>query len=301
MAKLKLEDIIARLRARPKGGPDPGFLKARAALERESAKAPLPDGVDVTPVDAAGVPGEWVQVQEGAAAGEAPAVLFLHGGGYVMGSCATHRPLAAHLSKATGGPVLTIDYRLAPEHPFPAALDDARTAWHWLLATDGMTPGRAVIAGDSAGGGLTAATVLALKGAGEPLPAGAVLISPLADMEPRTETYRSLAQHDPMVSEEDVRAFTAAYLAGADPKDPLASPIHGDWAGAPPLLIQIGSAEVLLDDARGLAERARDAGVDVDLQVWDRMIHVWHFFCGLIDEADEAVQQAGAFIRKVCA
>ena len=301
MAKLTLDDIIGRLRARPKAGPDPGFLEARATLERESAKAPLPQGVDVTPVDAGGVPGEWVQVQGGPPAGEAPAVLYLHGGGYVMGSSASHRPLAAHLSKATGGPVLTIDYRLAPEHPFPAAVDDARTAWHWLLATDGMTPARAVIAGDSAGGGLAAAAVLALKADGEPLPAGAVLISPLADMEPTAETYTSLAQHDPMVSEETVRNFTAAYLAGADPRDPLASPIHGDWAGAPPLLIQVGSAEVLLDDARGLAERARAAGVDVDLQVWDKMIHVWHVFCGLIDEADEAVQQAGAFIKKVTA
>jgi monoterpene epsilon-lactone hydrolase len=299
MAKLTLEDIIARLRARPKGGPDPGFLKARAALERESAKAPLPTGVDVTPVDAGGVPGEWVQVQGGAAAGDAPAVLYLHGGGFVMGSCASHRALAAHLSKVTGGPVLTIDYRLAPEHPFPAALDDARTAWHWLLASDGMAPGRAVVAGDSAGGGLAAATVLALKADGEPLPAGAVLISPLGDAEPTAETYTSLAQHDPMVSEEDVRTFIGAYRGDADPRNPLVSPIYGDWAGAPPMLIQVGSAEVLLDDARGLAERARAAGVDVDLQVWERMIHVWHVFCGLIDEADEAVQQAGAFIRKV--
>lgn len=299
MAKMTLDDIIARLRSRPQGGPDPGFVKARAAMERDAAKAPLPQGVDVTPVDAGGVPGEWIQVQGGPPAGEAPAVLYLHGGGYVMGSCNSHRPLAAHLSKATGGPVLTIDYRLAPEHPFPAGLDDARTAWHWLLATDGMTPGRAVIAGDSAGGGLTAATVLALKGDGEPLPAGAVLISPLADMDPRTETYKSLAQHDPMVSEDSVKGMAEAYLGGADPRNPLASPIHGDWAGAPPLLIQVGSAEVLLDDARGLADRARAAGVDVDLQVWEDMIHVWHFFCGLIDEADEAVQQAGAFIRKV--
>jgi epsilon-lactone hydrolase len=120
-------------------------------------------------------------------------------------------------------------------------------------------------------------------------------------MEPRSETYKSLAQHDPMVSEERVKGMAEAYLGGADPRNPLASPIYGDWAGSPPLLIQVGSAEVLLDDSRGLAERARAAGVDVDLQVWENMIHVWHVFCGLIDEADEAVQQAGAFIRKVTA
>jgi acetyl esterase/lipase len=299
MAKLTIDDLVGRIRSRPRPA-EIDIPAARASLERESAKAPLPGGVDVNPVDAAGVPGEWVQVQGGAAAGDAPAVLYLHGGGYVMGSCASHRALAAHLSKATGGPVLTIDYRLAPEHPFPAALDDARTAWHWLLATDAMAPGRAVIAGDSAGGGLAAATVLALKQDGEPLPAGAVLISPALDLEATSETYRTLADQDPMVSEADLRAFAAAYLAGGDPRNPLASPVHGDWTGAPPLLIQVGTAEVVLGDSRRLTEVARAAGVEVDLQEWDRMIHVWHVFCGLLDEADDAVGQAAAFIRKVC-
>jgi monoterpene epsilon-lactone hydrolase len=230
---------------------------------------------------------------------EGPAVLSLHGGGYTIGSCGTHRALAAHLSAATGGPVVTVDYRLAPEHPFPAAIDDARTAWTWLLAQEHITPGRAVVAGDSAGGGLTAATVLRLKDAGDPLPAAAVCISPWVDMESTGESYTTRAADDPMVDEQGLTRMREAYLGGADPRDPLASPVHGNWTGAPPLLIQVGTHEVLLDDARALAAKARAAGVKVELEEWDRMIHVWHSFCGLIDEADEAVRRIGAFVREV--
>jgi phosphinothricin tripeptide acetyl hydrolase len=301
MGKLTIDDLISRLRAQPKGGPDVSWERSRAAIERESAKAPLPKGTEVTNVDAGGVPAEWVLAAGKGATADGPTVLYLHGGGYTIGSSATHRALAAHLSAATGGRVLTADYRLAPEHPFPAAVDDATKASRWLLDQPGASADRTVRGGDSAGGGLTAAAVLALKAAGDRLPAGVVCISPWVDMEANSDSHTTRAADDPMVDAEGLGRMRAAYLAGADPRDPLASPVHGDWTGAPPLLIQVGTNEVLLDDARALAERARAAGVKVELEEWDGMIHVWHSFCGLIDEADQAVARIGAFVREVTA
>jgi acetyl esterase/lipase len=301
MGKLTIDDLVSRLRAQPKGGPDVSWEKSRAAIERESAKAPLPKGTEVTRVDAGGVPAEWVLAAGQGATTEGPTVLYLHGGGYTIGSCATHRALAAHLSVATTGPVLTVDYRLAPENPFPAAVHDACAAYRWLLAQPGVSADRTVIGGDSAGGGLAAATVLALKDAGDPRPAGAVCISPWVDMESAGESYTTRAADDPMVDAEGLGRMREAYLGNGDRRHPLASPIHGDWTGAPPLLIQVGTNEVLLDDARTLAQRARDNGVKVELEAWDGMIHVWHSFCGLIDEADEAVRRIGAFVREVTA
>jgi acetyl esterase/lipase len=299
MAKLTIDDIVARLRSRPQEAPDPTFGRERANLERESSKAPVRPGTLVTPVDAAGVPAEWVVAVDDGATGDGPAMLYLHGGGYTMGSCNTHRALASNLSAAISGPVLLIDYRLAPEHPFPAAVDDARAAWHFLLAQPDVSPARAVIAGDSAGGGLTAATLLALKDASEPLPAGIVCLSPFVDMEATGASYRTVAAEDPMITKDMVQRLRSAYVGEGDPRNPLASPVHGDWTGAPPMLIQVGRAEVLLDDSRTLARVAREAGVEVDLQEWDRMVHVFQMFSGLIDEADNAIARVGEFVKGV--
>jgi monoterpene epsilon-lactone hydrolase len=246
-------------------------------------------------VDAGGRPAEWV-VAPGADAGKV--VFYLHGGGYETGSCATHRPLASQISAASGARVLTLDYRLSPEDPHPAALDDSLAAWAWLLAQPDVTAARTVIAGDSAGGGLAAATILALKDAGQPLPAALVGLSAFVDLACTGASHTERAEADPMIDKGMLAGTIAGYVAGADPRSPLISPLYGDWSGAPPMLLQVGTEEVLLDDSRLLAEAATKAGVDVTLEEWDGMVHVWHFYCGLIDGADEAVARIGAYIRQ---
>jgi epsilon-lactone hydrolase len=269
------------------------LLERRAAMDAQTAGLVPPPGTSVDPVVADGVPCEWV-----AAPGVATdrAVLYLHGGAYTAGSLGTHRLHVANLSAACGVRVLNVDYRLAPEHPHPAGVDDAVTAYRWLLAS-GLAPDQVVIAGDSAGGGLAAATLVALRDRGEPTPAGGALISPWADLTMAAESYRTRADLDPMVSHEGLKPSADAYLAGRDPADPTVSAMFADLTGLPPLVIHVGDHEVLLDDAVALAERARAAGVDVDLWVAPEMIHVWHAFAGLIPEGQEALDRLAAWIR----
>jgi monoterpene epsilon-lactone hydrolase len=282
----KLVDII-RANKRPPG--DHPVEKLRAGMERTS----LPPGEDITatPVAAGGVPAEWV-----AAPGAAPerVVLYLHGGGYVMGSLTTHRKLAGDVSRASGAGVLLLDYRLAPEHPLPACVDDAVAAYRWLLQQD-VTPGSIAIAGDSAGGGLTVATLLALRDAGEPMPAAAVCISPWVDFTGEAESITTRAERDPMVGIGDLGRFAGWYLGGADAR--ASSPVHADLAGLPPLLIHVGDEEILHDDAVLLAERASTAGVDATLEVWPEMFHVWHVFAGRVPESTAAVERVGEFLQ----
>jgi acetyl esterase/lipase len=249
--------------------------------------------VKVEQVTAGTVPSEWLSAP-GARADAA--VLYLHGGGYVIGSPRSHRHLAAAIGRAASSPVLLPDYRLAPECPYPAAVDDAVAAYRWLLGK-AIAPARIVIAGDSAGGGLTVATLLALRDAGVPLPAAGVCISPWVDLTCGGGSYTTRAAVDPIVTREGVGAMATAYLAGKDPKTPVASPLFADLHGLPPLLIQVGDAEVLLDDAVLLAERARKAGVDATLDVWDAMIHVWHWFFPMLDEGQAAIDRIGEFAR----
>jgi phosphinothricin tripeptide acetyl hydrolase len=224
-------------------------------------------------------------------------VLYLHGGGYVIGSPRSHRHLAAAIAGAAAARALLLDYRLAPEHPYPAALEDATAAYRWLLA-QGIAPGRVVIAGDSAGGGLTVATLLALREAGVPLPAAGVCISPWVDLTCGGSSYVSKADADPIVQRAGVEQMARAYLGSTAPREPLASPLFADLRGLPPLLIHVGSEEVLLDDSVQLAERARAAGVDTTLEVYERMIHVWHWFLPMLDEAQTAVEAIGRFARR---
>jgi len=256
---------------------------------------PVPDGVNWEPVAAGHVPCEWVH---GATSRGKQAVLYLHGGWYVFGSAATYRDLVGRLSMATGMWILAPDYRLAPEHPFPAAIDDALTAYRWLLST-GIEPGRVVIAGDSAGGGLTLTTLVALRDAGDLLPAAAVLLSPATDLTCSGDSYASRAESDPLFTREQVVTLVANYLAGADPASAIASPIYSVLRGLPPLLVHVGSDEVLLDDSTRLAERARAAGVEVDLRIWDGMWHVFQRFAGRgVVEAQDSINLIGAFVKK---
>ena len=269
------------------------IAERRAQYDRAERVFPTPPDVKVEPVMAPRRPAEWL-TPPGA---RADAVLFyLHGGGYVIGSPRSHRHLAAALARAAGTRALLLDYRLAPEHPFPAALDDAVAAYEWLLAS-GVAPGRVVIAGDSAGGGLTVATLLALRDRRLSRPAGGVCISPWVDLTNSAASYRSKAAVDPIVTLEGIAQLTQAYLGGADPKLPLVSPLYADLRGLPPLLIHVGSDEVLLDDALGLAARAREAGVDVAVREWPAMIHVWHWFQPMLDEADQAITEIGGFVK----
>ena len=273
------------------GSPPPPVEALRAGME--ATALPVGDDVVVRPVDAGGVGAEWVAA---GGARDDRAVLYLHGGGYVMGSFATHRKLAGDVSRAAGARSLLVDYRLAPEHAHPAAVEDAVRAYRWLLDEVGADPGRVAVAGDSAGGGLAVATLVALRDSGGPLPAAAVCVSPWVDLGCDAASYEGRATRDPIVTVGDLRRFRDWYLGGADPRLPSASPARADLRGLPPLLVQVGDAEVLLDDASLLAERARAAGVDVTLEVWPDMVHVWHVFAGRVPESTAAVERIGDFL-----
>jgi acetyl esterase/lipase len=192
--------------------------------------------------------------------------------------------------------VLVIDYRLAPEHPHPAAVDDAVAAYRWMLSI-GLKPSRMAIAGDSAGGGLTVATLVAARDARLPIPAAGVCLSPWVDLEGIGESMTTKAAADPLVQKDRLAPLAAAYLAGKSARTPLAAPLYADLAGLPPLLVQVGTAETLLDDAARLAERARKAGVKVSYEPWEGMIHVWQIFAPMIDEAQQAIDRIGEFVR----
>jgi monoterpene epsilon-lactone hydrolase len=258
--------------------------------------AMLPVDADIKrePVTAGGVKAEWVSAPD-ADAGRA--ILYLHGGGYVIGSINTHRALAGRLSRAAKARVLVIDYRLAPEHPFPAAVDDAVSAYRWML-TQGLKPSRIAVAGDSAGGGLSAATLVAIRDAKLPMPAAGALLSPWVDLEGIGESMTTNDSRDPMVHKDGTLAMAKAYLGGKDPRTPLAAPLYADLAGLPPLLIQVGTAETLLDDSSRLAERAKKAGVNVTYEPWQNMIHVFQLFAPMLDEGQQAIEKIGAFVRK---
>jgi len=271
-------------------------LDRLTVTERRAAAASIasqpPQGTTVDPVDAHGVPAEWVVA---AGADSDRVLLYLHGGAYQIGSPATLRHMIALLSGAARARVLSVDYRLAPEHPFPAAVEDAATAYRWLLA-GGTDPAVIAFAGDSAGGGLALGTLVALRDAGEPMPAAAVVLSPWTDLALTGESLQSRAAVDVMIKPAGMAETAAAYLAGQDPRHPYASPLYADLSGLPPVLIHVGDAEVILDDSTRFAARARDHGVDVTLEVWDEMPHVWHAFAGLLPEADQAIERIGGWL-----
>jgi acetyl esterase/lipase len=269
-----------------------GTLEERRALMDSFGQA-APDGTSVRAVDAGGVPAEWVVAPD---VDENRVIVYLHGGGYSLGSLDSHRRLVAHLSNEAKARVLNVDYRLAPEHPFPAAVDDAVAAYRWVLG-QGVRSDRIAISGDSAGGGLTLATLLALKDAGDSLPAAAVPLSPWTDLEGTGDSMRTRAAADLMIKPERLKETADLYANGADMRQPHLSPLYGDYQGLPPLLIQVGDAEVLLDDATRVAAIAEAAGVDVTLEVWDDMPHVFQAFVGLLPEADQAVARIGEWLR----
>ena len=231
-------------------------------------------------------PGKWAVPAEKF---EGKMVLYTHGGAYVSGSSATHEPLICRLAEACRLPVLAYDYRLAPEHTYPAALEDAMAMFAWLQER-GYAPSDIVVCGDSAGGGLTMALCMALRDRGLALPAAMVLLSPWTDLTENGDTHYSLQEKDPLISSEELREMALLYAGGEDLKNPYVSPFYGDFAGLPPVLIHVGSNEVLLDDSRKLATRMEAQGVEVDIDIYEGMWHVWHMF---------DVPEARAAIRKI--
>jgi epsilon-lactone hydrolase len=289
MVSEQLKNVIERIKSQPQN-PNAPLEKRRAFMERISEH--VASDVTCEPVIAGGVPAEWIAAP---GAVQDRVILYLHGGGYVIGSINTHRAMIARIARASNARALALDYRLAPEHPFPAAVDDATAAYKWLLA-EGYRPAKIVIAGDSAGGGLTLAALVALRDSGLPLPAGAVPISPWTDLEGTGESVRTRAAKDPMVGQANLAESAKQYYGAHNPKDPLVSPLHANFRGLPPMLIHVGDAEILLDDSTRVAERAKAAGVDVELEVWDDMIHVWHVFAKLLPEGQQAIDKIGKFV-----
>ena len=246
-------------------------------------------------VSAGGVDGEWISPAD---APEDKAILYFHGGGFRIGSIASHRDLMAQIAVASGCHVLAINYRLAPEHRFPAALDDALAAYDWMIGR-GLQPADIAFAGDSAGGNLVLATMLALREAGRPLPAAAALMSPWTDLAATGVSYVTRAEADPIHQRQMILALAKNYLGGeGDPRDPLVSPLYADLEGLPPLMIQVGDRETVLDDSVMLVDKARAAGVDVELQVWDGMIHVFQMFGAELPEAHRAIADIAGFLDR---
>ena len=290
----ELEQVIALVQSREVDESQGATEGRRRSFERMTDGFTIDVPARYSRVNAGGVTAEWVTAE---GASDSRVVLYFHGGGYIIGSPRTHRAMLAHLSRDASARVLSLDYRLAPEHPFPAPVEDSVAAYRWLLS-EGYDPARTAVAGDSAGGGLTVAMMVQTRYVGLPLPGAAVCISPWVDMEGLGESMKTRAAADPMVGRENLMVSAKTYLGGADPRAPLAAPLYADLHGLPPILIQVGDAEVLLDDSTRLAGIAREAGVEVQMDVWDDMIHVWHVFAPILPEGKQAISQAGEFIKK---
>jgi acetyl esterase/lipase len=253
-------------------------------------------GAECVPVVADDVPAEWILP---AGLESRSCVLYLHGGTFFAGSIQSHRPLAAAIASAARARALLPGYRLAPEHPFPAGLQDVISAYEWLLE-DGIPPERIAIVGDSAGGGLVFSLLLWLRDHGLALPACAVCLSPWVDLTLSGETWRINEKKDVMLQFWNIRKGAEMYLNGTDPRDPLASPLFAELGGLPPLLIQVGTREMILSDSTRIAEKARAAGVDVTLEIWEGMQHEWQFASSIMPEGRRAVERIGDFIRGHC-
>jgi len=290
MANSEIEVIVEQLRANPLGGT---LEEMRAQFDDMGAEVAA--DVDIKAVTANGIPCE---LHTPPGADTSRVIMYVHGGGYVIGSLKSHRATVAELARAGGCRALAVDYRLAPENPYPAAVEDSVAAYNWLCSS-GYEPAKIVIAGDSAGGGLTAGTLVALRDASQPLPAAGVCISPWVDLEATGESYESRKDIDPMVTRELIAPMGNAYVGeGGDLKATTACPIHADLTGLPPLLIQVGSAEVLFSDAETLAKNAEAAGVEATLEEWPDMVHVWHLFHQNLEDGRKAITRIGEFVKE---
>lgn len=292
---MTIDGEVAALRAFLAAKPRPvGWAARRARIDEVAAADGPPRDVTFEPLTVSGMPAE---LSRGPGADRSRTILFFHGGGYCSGSLASHRTIAGGIGLAAGVATLAVAYRLAPEHPFPAALDDALAAWRFLRDA-GSAPETVAVAGDSAGAGLALALMLRLRDTGEPLPAAAWLVSPWVDLTLRAASLTTKADVDPLIHRAYLAELAGAYLGGQDPRHPLASPVFADLAGLPPALIQVGSAETLLDDAIMLAARLGAADVSVRLEIWPQMIHAFPLWAARLSPARHALEAAGAFLRE---
>jgi len=266
----------------------------RAQFNANGEMIPVPDDVTIEEVDAGGRPAFWIT---GPKSRPDHVILYLHGGGYVLGSPLSHRALTIALAEAAEATVVSLDYRLAPENIYPAAVEDAVNAYQWLVKDKGIAPGKIAVSGDSAGGGLSAATLMLLRDRELGEPAAGMLISPWADLTCEAKSMTSRAEIDPWLEQATLKEMAATYLGGKDAESHLASPVFGRLEGLPPLLIQVGSREILHDDAIRLAGQAAEAHIDVTLEVWEGMIHVWHYFAPMLEEGRQAIAKMGAFYK----
>jgi monoterpene epsilon-lactone hydrolase len=291
MSLEQLEAVKALIRQRPHFTAT--MAERRAAWDRLAARfKPGPD-VTIEPAALGGIPGRWVSTP---GASRAHVILFFHGGGFVLGSAESHQELLGRLCKAAGTRGFAVDYRLAPEHPFPAGLEDCVRAYEGLLAS-GVEADRVAFAGDSAGGTFVIAAMLAARARKLPLPGAGVCWSGWYDLTASSPSFEANADRDIFVPPGFAKAAPPVYLQGADPRDPLASPIFGDLRGLPHVFIQVGEPEVLLDDARWLHARLQESGGRSSLEVWPHMTHIWQFFGPMLDEGLEATERSGQFIR----
>jgi monoterpene epsilon-lactone hydrolase len=289
------ETIKSELRARraASAASAPTLSESRAASERVADATAEPSGVAYDDVDAATVRAQWVTPE---LADPTRVVLYFHGGGYAFCSMRSHSKLVGHLARAAGTRALNVDFRRAPEHPHPAALNDALTAYQWLL-DQGIEPRHVAVAGDSAGGGLATALLVKLRDEDLPLPAAGTLISPWVDLTCSGDSMTARADVDPISDRAGAVHCATLFLDGGDPTDPYASPLFADLAGLPPLYIQVGEHEVFFDDAMGLATRTRAAGGDVQLDAFPGMWHAFQLYAGNVPEADEAISRIGRYLR----
>ena len=267
------------------------IAERRLADDKNASNFPLPEGTEIEAVTTGNFKGEWVRTPN---VRSDAAMLYLHGGAYVFCSPLTHRHLVAGISAATNLPAFAVDYRLAPEAAFPAAVDDTLAAYQWLIE-QGFSPDKIVVAGDSAGGGLTLALMISLREAGLPLPAAGVLICPWVDLTLSGASYS--ATPEALGTRERLVNLVQLYLDGADIKNPLTSPLFADLRGLSPLLIHGGTADPFFSDSISLEPVAKAAGVETTLEVWEDMVHIWHFFHPMLSEGREAIAKIGKFVK----
>ncbi|MFX0167578.1 MAG: alpha/beta hydrolase [Candidatus Hodarchaeota archaeon] len=281
----KLNDISSRRRVK----------ESRNFMENSVVIGEFPKDAIIEEITVNGISSVWITSPN---ALKDHVVLYLHGGGYISGSINSHKDLGARISLASESRVLLIEYRLAPEYPYPAALEDAVAAYKWLIDIEGINPKKIIIGGESAGGGLTAATLLKLRDLDISLPVAAFLLSPWTDLEMTGDSFRKNKRLDPVINASEAYFFADLYLGDNDPKNPYISPLYGDLKELPPLLIQVGSAEIILDDSTRFAEMAKVAGVEVTLEVWEDMVHGFHLFAAITPEGQQAIEKIGEFIQK---
>lgn len=290
-----MENVIKLLRQFQDSTDELSVKVIRDGLNQLGTLSRLPKDVKCEPINAGGVPGEWITTPDIISD---HVLLYFHGGGYIGGSIETHKDLVSRISRAAKVRVLIINYRLAPEHSFPAALEDAVIAYQWLLTNEKIDPKNIIIGGDSAGGGLTISTLVKLREEGVPLPTAAICLSPWTDLAGTGESIKTKAELDPFITPELDEFCAKMYLKDVDPKNYLASPLYADLTGLPPIYIQVGTSECLLDDSKRLAKNAKEAGIDVELDIWEDMIHIFAIFAPLAPEGQQAILKISDFIQK---